>query len=157
MPPGVDGGGQFGVGVGVRGGAQVGGLPGEDERDAETRGDGDLGDRGAVGAVGVHPGRDAQPGGVGAGDGDPVVPGAAHPRVDPPVVEPQPQFAADRDGALQPLDDPDQPGRAPSVRAALRHEVGDPDPALGGVPLGVEDEAVRPVAAGGALAGAGGG
>ena len=84
-----------------------------------------------------------QIGGIGPGDGvDPAFV-VADPRHNVAVVEPERQFAAHPHGAADTDHDPHD------IRhlVAGRHEVNDPDLALGQIPLGFKDQRALPVAA----------
>lgn len=124
----------------------MGGVPGQYERGALARRDGEVRTGAEVLAVGGALVRGAQPYGVRSGDRHPAALGGAHPGHHPPVVEPQPQHPAHLDAAAEPLDDPYDIG----LTVALRHEVGDPDAARAGLPDGVEDQRVAAVGALGA-------
>ena len=116
-------------------------LPGHHERDPLARADREARPVGHL--VAGQPHRGAQPRRVGPGDGDdgPVEP--ADPGDDLAVAEPQPEDAFHLDRALDALDDPHQhrwlvvPGG---------HEVNQADGPACGLPLGLQDQGVAPVA-----------
>ena len=117
-------------------------VPREDERDAVAGRERELRDGRQVLAVQLD--RRAEAERVGAGDRDPRVVDAAHPRHDLAVVEADHELRAHRHDPLDALDDPHD------VRglAARRHEVDRADDALGGLVGRLEHERVVPVCAG---------
>ncbi len=129
----------------------MGGAVGEHEADPFAGRHGELGEPGGVverhGDVGGEPGR------VGPGDGGDLPVLAADPRLDAAVAEAQPHHGAHGDAAADAFDDADDVGDV----VARGHGVEDADGALGGLPLGLEDERVAAVAPPRAGAARGGG
>ncbi len=131
-------------GVGPVRGLLVAAAPRQDEGDALALADDEVGHGAEVAAL--DRGGGPEPHRVRAGDGLQLITAAAHPRHDRAVVEAQGQLGGHADLALEALDDADHVG----VVAARRHEVGDADGAVGGVPLGLQDQRGAPVATAGA-------
>jgi hypothetical protein len=112
-------------------------------------GDVELGGGGQVPADQLHGG--AQPHRVGPGHRHVLATDLPHPRHDVAVVEPQPQLHPHPHPARHAGDQPDDVGGL----TTRGHAVGDPDRALGRVPLAVQHEGLGPVRAPGAGAAGG--
>ncbi len=80
----------------------VGRRPDDGEGEPVAGGDGEVGQRRSGGPAAGHRAVGAEPDGVRAGDGQAAPVTAAQPGHDPPLVEPQPEFAVQRDPSASP-------------------------------------------------------